>query len=903
MISFLSAARNRFSPIAIGIFLLAPLGWTVARSPEPASPPANAGFQVQLFEDLPAHWRQEWSFQGLEPSLSWSTPVLGISGLPGRISPAGMTMPRNRPFALTIQGDVNLPSGDYEFRLRSRMHARFFLDGPLLLESAPPKPKELTPEEIAAREAAEKKARDEAAQQEAEAQARQDLLRQRLEDALLEQNEETQRAVAAELEKANRRQKGEFSDTQPPAGTQEQVKKVSLDSGRHRLRIELTGEKLDREVSIVYRRDEGERQLLSRAGRIPFTERAWVEWIEAESRRHREVEGAVRKPRLARWEKYWEQRHRDQARAVASARKPVGVEAAAGMPEFNLVDRFLGARMASHQVEPAPLTDDYEFVRRIYVDVWGLIPTWEQVREFVDGSEPDKRNLLIDRLLADDGWADPWVGYWQDLLGENAKLYGGVPHSTGPFKEWIHRSFVEDRGYDRFATELLLMEGTREQMGTLGFQQSFGSDVPMAEKAHVISQAFMGATMKCARCHDSPLNRYRQRDLFGIASMLEGEPLEIPETSSVGEVPGRRKPAVPVTSKPGDRIPPSFVFDDDRNPEEVGEGARAHRETLAAWLVSQRRFARVGVNRIWQRFMGRGLVHPIDDWDSPSEASHPGLLEYLTDEFIGSGYSVRHVQELILKSHAYQRKRSQNLAELRDAAGRPFFAAPGARRMRAEEIVDSLHVTVRRPFKSERIAYQKLDYGTPRRTWQIVSLSNEEDVAVLAKPLLQEIMTLAKAFGWRDQRPNPVSVRNDDPHALQPLAMANGELMHRLVKFTDRSYFTELSKRAGTLDQYGEQLFLNTLSRLPSDGERDWLRNELGAVWDRRLVPPELRETRKEESRVREVTITDSIAAHEYIMQVRRGEPATAALTPSFRRQAEKVLWAVLNSPEFIFLP
>ena len=903
MISFLSAARNRFSPIAIGIFLLAPLGWTVARSPEPASPPANAGFQVHLFEDLPAHWRQEWSFQKLEPSLSWSTPVLGIRGLPGRISPAGMTMPRNRPFALTIQGDVNLPSGDYEFRLRSRMHARFFLGGRLLLESAPPKPKELTPEEIAAREAAEKKARDEAAQQEAEAQARQDLLRQRLEDALLEQNEETQRAVAAELEKANRRQKGEFSDTQPPAGTQEQVKRVSLDSGRHRLRIELTGEKLDREVSIVYRRDEGERQLLSRGGRIPFTERAWVEWIEAESRRHRELEDAVSKPRLARWEEYWEQRRRDQARAVASARKPVGVEAAAGMPEFNLIDRFLGARMASNQVEPAPLTDDYEFVRRIYVDVWGLIPTWEQVREFVDGSGPDKRNLLIDRLLADDGWADPWVGYWQDLLGENAKLYGGVPHSTGPFKEWIHRSFVEDRGYDRFATELLLMEGTREQMGTLGFQQSFGSDVPMAEKAHVISQAFMGATMKCARCHDSPLNRYRQRDLFGIASMLEGQPVEIPETSSVGEVPGRRKPAVPVTSKPGDRIPPSFVFDDDRNLEEVGEGARAHRETLAAWFVSQRRFARVGVNRIWQRFMGRGLVHPIDDWDSPSEASHPGLLEYLADEFIGSGYSVRHVQELILKSHAYQRRRDQNLAELRDAAGRPFFAAPGARRMRAEEIVDSLHVTVRRPFKSERIAYQKLDYGTPRRTWQIVSLSNEEDVAVLAKPLLQEIITLAKAFGWRDQRPDPVSVRNDDPHALQPLAMANGELMHRLVKFTDRSYFTELSKRAATLDQYGEQLFLNTLSRLPSDGERDWLRNELGAVWGRRLVPPELRETRKEESRVREVTITDSIAAHEYIMQVRQGEPATAALTPSFRRQAEKVLWAVLNSPEFIFLP
>ena len=505
--------------------------------------------------------------------------------------------------------------------------------------------------------------------------------------------------------------------------------------------------------------------------------------------------------------------------------------------------------------------------------------------------------------ITDDDWADPWVGYWQDLLGENAKVYGGVPHSTGPFKEWIHRSLVEDRGYDRFATELLLMEGTAEQQGTIGFQQSFGSDVPMAEKAHVISQAFMGATMKCARCHDSPLNRYRQRDLFGIAAMLQGEPVAIPETSSVGEVPGRRKPAVPITNKPGDRIPPSFVFDRGRDPARVGPDARAHREALAAWMVSQRRFAQVGVNRVWQRFMGRGLVHPIDDWDPEPQVSHPRLLDFLTEEFIANGYSVRHVQELILKSHAYQRRRDQELAGLRDTSGRHLFAAQGVRRMRAEEIVDSLHLTVRRPFKSERIAYQKVDYGIPERTWQIVSLSNEEDVAVLAKPLLQEIITLAKAFGWRDQRPNPLSVRNDDPHALQPLALANGDLMHRLVKFTDRSYYTELSREAGTLDQYGDRLFLNTLSRLPTEREARWLRNELGALWSRRLVPPELREARKEEAGVEAVTVTDSIAAHQYIMRVRQGEPAATALTPAWRRNAEKVLWAVLNSPEFMFLP
>ena len=156
MIRFLSAARSSCGRIVAGVFLLTSLGWVVARSPEQASPPPGDQFQVQVFEDLPADWHRKWSLLGLEPSLSWTTPVFGLSSLPGRISPAGMTMPRNRPLALTIQGDVDLPGGEYEFRLRSRMHARFFLDGRLLLRSAPPKPKELTPEEIAAKEAADK---------------------------------------------------------------------------------------------------------------------------------------------------------------------------------------------------------------------------------------------------------------------------------------------------------------------------------------------------------------------------------------------------------------------------------------------------------------------------------------------------------------------------------------------------------------------------------------------------------------------------------------------------------------------------------------------------------------------------------------------------------------------------
>ena len=248
---FLSAIQGRRIKIAAESALALFLGLASLDLQGQASQPVKAGdkFQVQLFESLPDTWREGWSFEGLKPALSWTTSVLGVTVIPGRISPAGLTMHRNKPFALRIEGDLHLPQGEYEFHLRSGMHACFYIDDQLVMQSEPPKPKELTPEEIAAKEAADKKARDEAAQREAEAQAREDLLRQKLEDALLEQNEETQKAVEAELEKATRAQRGELSDTNPPAEIEEVVRKVPLGAKNYRFRIELTGERLAQEVS------------------------------------------------------------------------------------------------------------------------------------------------------------------------------------------------------------------------------------------------------------------------------------------------------------------------------------------------------------------------------------------------------------------------------------------------------------------------------------------------------------------------------------------------------------------------------------------------------------------------------------------------------------------------------
>ncbi|MCI0559125.1 MAG: hypothetical protein MN733_11565 [Nitrososphaera sp.] len=116
-------------------------------------------FQIQLFEDLPKGWIEAWSFQGLTPTMPWQSAAMGLSIVPDKLSPAGQTMLRTKPFALRVVGQMNLQPGDYEFRLRSRMHSRFHLDDQVILHSEPPKPKKLTAEEIAAKAATDKKAR------------------------------------------------------------------------------------------------------------------------------------------------------------------------------------------------------------------------------------------------------------------------------------------------------------------------------------------------------------------------------------------------------------------------------------------------------------------------------------------------------------------------------------------------------------------------------------------------------------------------------------------------------------------------------------------------------------------------------------------------------------------------
>ena len=209
------------------------------------------------------------------------------------------------------------------------------------------------------------------------------------------------------------------------------------------------------------------------------------------------------------------------ARKLLAQRTPVTAPEVQSLQHVNnAVDRFVQSRLEAEDVTPAPLVDDLAFLRRLSLDVLGVIPTPEQIEQFLADPTEERRAAAIDRMLHDPGWADHWVGYWQHVLAENPGLTKPSLNNSGPFRWFLHESFLDNKPLDRLVTELILMEGGAASGGPGGFAKASNNDVPMAHKAHIIGTAFLGVEMKCARCHDAPTHASKQEDLFSLAALL-----------------------------------------------------------------------------------------------------------------------------------------------------------------------------------------------------------------------------------------------------------------------------------------------------------------------------------------------------------------------------------------------
>ncbi len=570
--------------------------------------------------------------------------------------------------------------------------------------------------------------------------------------------------------------------------------------------------------------------------------------------------------------------------------------------------------------EITPLTDDLTFLRRVTLDTVGVVPSLEEIAAFQADRAPDRRARVIDRLLADPRAADHAMGYWQDVLAENPNILNPTLNNSGPFRWWLLESLQDRKPLDLMVTELVRLGGSAKDGGPAGFGIASQNDVPLAAKATVLTTAFLGVETKCARCHDSPAHRSKQEQVFNLAALLDGKGIKVPASSSVPLAKlreGGRKPLIEVTLEPGTTVPPHWPFPEfapEALADELAEDPAQTRDRLAALLTAPQneRFAQVMANRIWARVMGRGLVDQPWDWER-SRQSHPDLLRWLGRELVRSGYAADHLLRLIFNSHAYQRQIDPALSR-----PNPLFAAPATRRLTAEQIVDGAFAAVGKPFRTEeasldidsiRETANSISLGQPRRAWMLTSTSNERDRPSLALPRIQAVCDVLAAFGWRASRPDPLSERENAANPLQPAILGNGIVGTWLTRLSDDHAVTALALAAKSPEALVDNLFLRLLTRAPSEPERERFAGLLRPGFASRLRTPTVPAAAGPRRPAYYVSWSNHLDADATRVRqaeeaaARRGDPPTARLDEDWRRRAEDVLWALLNSPEFIFTP
>jgi hypothetical protein len=593
--------------------------------------------------------------------------------------------------------------------------------------------------------------------------------------------------------------------------------------------------------------------------------------------------------------------------------------------EIDVLRRWINGGAAWPQFDvanfkPNPLAVDFAFLRRVTLDTVGVTPTESEIVAFQNEDPKTRRAKVIDHLLADSRWADHWMGYWLDVLAENPNIINPTLNNTGPFRWWLYESMMDNKPFDLFVTELIRMEGSERFGGPAGFATASQNDLPMAAKGIIVSSAFLGVEMKCARCHDAPSHVSKQEDLMQLAALLKQAPIKLPKTSSVPE--GRlhqtgRKALIEVTLKPGAKIKPAWPFArycDETIADQLAENPKNSRDRLAALITAPQneRFAQVMVNRVWQRLMGRGLVAHISDWEKAGP-SHPELLRWLGHQFVASGYDVKAITLLILRSHAYQRAVDPSLAETS-----PLFVSPAPRRLNAEQIVDSVFHATGTPFDLEEVSLDidsvrefknAITLGKPRRSWMLASTSNERDRPSLGLPRVTAVANVLEAFGWRGARQDPRSIRETESNILQPAIYANGVMGIWLTRLSDRHGITKLALEDQPIEQLIDRLFLRLLTRNPSTAEKQRYVSALSKGYETRIIPESQRPKPKPKKRERERYVSWSnhvdgpanTLAVEREAAARRGDPPTNALNTDWRLRMEDVLWAVLNAPEWIY--
>ncbi|HEX5103161.1 MAG TPA: DUF1549 and DUF1553 domain-containing protein, partial [Pirellulaceae bacterium] len=487
----------------------------------------------------------------------------------------------------------------------------------------------------------------------------------------------------------------------------------------------------------------------------------------------------------------------------------VAPEVFAGAPRRNFIDDHSLAKLQALRVPPSPRCDDATFLRRAYLDTIGTLPTAEEARAFLADTSADKRDRLIDGLLARPEFVDYWTYKWSDVLllsGERLR-----PIALQTFYAWIHESVAANKPWDQFVREIVTATGNTHEYGPANFYALHQDPEEMAETT---AQAFMGLSINCAKCHNHPLEKWTNDQYYGFANLFSrvrakgwggdyrgGDGLRIVYSDTQGELiqPSRGLPQPPT---PLDGEP--LAFDD----------ASDRRLAMADWLTSPENpyFTRAVANRVWANFFGIGLVEAVDDMRLTNPASNEELLSAASQFLVENRYDLKQLMRAILQSETYQRA-SEPLSE--NKADERFYSRYCVKRLKAEVLLDAISQATGVPTDFVAATPDSRKPGEPIK---------DIKRAIQLRDGYVDSYFLA-AFGKPDRLITCECERSNEPSMTQVLHLYNGDTVNK--KLASAGSAAERAAAETDNAKIVENLYLAALSRLPTEEEQQPLILEL----------------------------------------------------------------------------
>ncbi len=474
-------------------------------------------------------------------------------------------------------------------------------------------------------------------------------------------------------------------------------------------------------------------------------------------------------------------------------------------PRRNFIDDATLLQLRRLNLKPSPRSSDATFLRRAYLDTIGVLPTSAEVRAFLANPSSDKRDRVIDELLARPEFVDYWTYKWSDVLLVNGRLLR--PQAVKAYYSWLRERVAENTPWDEMVRQIVTAKGGSIENGATNFFAVHQDPETIAEN---VSQAFMSLSINCAKCHNHPLEKWTNDQYYAFANLFSrvrakgwgggrrnGDGLRTLYVADRGELiqptTGKPQPPAPLDGEP-------LAFD--------AEGDR--RAYLADWLTAPENpyFGRAIVNRVWANFLGVGLVEEVDDLRVSNPASNEALLRALADYLVEQEFDLKALMRVILQSETYQRSSKalpENEAETR------FYSRYYPRRLMAEKLHDAIVAVSEVPTDFTQVLFpggdvQKTDFYEPG-TRALELFDSAVDSYFL------------KTFGRNERAITCECERSNQPSMVQVLHLANGDTVNEKLGH-EESRLTALLESGLSDVELIEEAYLLTVSRYPTKDEQ-----------------------------------------------------------------------------------